>query len=255
MVYSSRCVMAVIVDGKPVQESHDGTVAIPFGTQYALRFKNKHDRRAVVKFTIDNEDASGPGYVIEPGKSITIERFSNEAVQFKFVDLENPEAVAEGKNGPNDGTKGVIEARFYLEKKVEYPKRLRPIRKRDNPYKDYPWAKPWAPTPWVQPFIGGNPDITVTYNAKHDGHELHCVPQNANLERTPLSDGCTVPGSASEQTFETTHIEYEKDFTSLKIVLKGYVQTEVPKTKHCTSCGAKKARKSDRFCGQCGSKL
>ena len=55
MVYSNKFVMCVLVNGKPVEELANGEVQIPFNTEYVLRFRNKNDRRAVVKFWIDGE--------------------------------------------------------------------------------------------------------------------------------------------------------------------------------------------------------
>lgn len=143
MVYSQKFVACVLVNGEPQRELANGTVPIPFGTEYALRFRNKHDRRAVVQIFIDGENVSGGGYVIQPRSSVDIRRHADKDVAFKFVSLDSPEAVDHGKNGPNtDKIKGTIEARFFLEKKdAPTPKIV------EHHHHHYP--KPWGSwRPW-----------------------------------------------------------------------------------------------------------
>ena len=117
MVYSNRFVACVLLNGTPQRELANGVVPIPFNSEYSLRFRNKHNRRACVKFTIDGESVCGGGYIIGANSSIDIHRHFDKDARFKFVSLDSPDAVDAGKNGPNeDGTKGLIEAKFYLEK-------------------------------------------------------------------------------------------------------------------------------------------
>jgi hypothetical protein len=115
----------------------------------------------MVKFTIDGENVSGNGYIIDANSFVDIRRHWDKDVGFKFVSLDSGEAVDFGKNGPNeDKVKGLIEAKFYLEKEnkwvytqtVEhhhhhhhYP-RLRP--------EPYPWYDPYRPR-WTCDASGG----------------------------------------------------------------------------------------------------
>lgn len=117
-MYSNHFVMCVLVNGQPTQELANGVVSLPFGTEYALRFRNKNDRRAVVKIFIDGENVSGGGYIVGANDHVDIKRHHDKDRSFKFVSLDSADAVDFGKNGPNtDKVKGTIEARFYLEKK------------------------------------------------------------------------------------------------------------------------------------------
>ena len=121
MTYSNKFVMCVMHKGKPV-EDRNGRVVLPFEEEFALRFRNKHNRRAVVKFFIDGEEVSGPGYIVPAQGYIDIERHHDVARKFKFVSLDSGEAIEHGKNGDNpDKIKGTIEARFYLEKELPAP--------------------------------------------------------------------------------------------------------------------------------------
>jgi len=285
MTYSNHFVMCVLVNGKPLKERADGVVVIPFGAEYTLRFKNKNSRRALVKFSIDNEDASGGGYVIPAHKDIDIRRFSDRDQTFKFVDLHSDEAQLDGKNGPNwDGSKGVIEAKFFLEKQHEPFYKQVPIPvpvpvpyPQPYPYPVYPWPKRQYPyhynTPmWHDDTYGATWSSTVGAKGMCDGGTQSCnvsmssqvgsaetlsnfAPQNAN----PFLEGVTVGGGVSGQQFVNVYFDAETDYVTLKLVLRGGTQVEeavqAVEIEYCSNCGTKRSRKTDKFCGKCGTKL
>lgn len=142
MAYSNKFVANVIVDGRIQKELGNGTVKIPFGSEYTLRFRNKHNRRAVVQFLIDGEDVSGEGYVIQPHSKIEIRRHSEIDRAFRFVELDSEEAAEFGKDGPNHNKeKGLIECRFFLEKK-----RPTVVYRDRHIHHHYP-RPPWWPYP------------------------------------------------------------------------------------------------------------
>lgn len=122
MTFSNKFVMAVFIDGQPTKELTNGVVPIKFGQEYSLRFRNKNNRKAVVKIYIDGENVSGGGYVVPANDYVDIKRHWDKDRSFKFVSLDSAEAVEFGKNGPNpDKVKGTIEAHFYLEKEHSPP--------------------------------------------------------------------------------------------------------------------------------------
>jgi len=172
MVYSNKFVMCVLVDGKPVKELANGEVQIPFNTEYVLRFRNKNDRRAVVKFWIDGELVSGAGgYVIPANDHIDIKRHNNRDAAFVLVPLDSAEAVDAGKNGPNyDKQKGVVKAEFTLEKKYEP---VREIHHHHNHY--YPRTRrvspPIYPNPWrpYEPLWLNDQSVTCGGPEVHNG--------------------------------------------------------------------------------------
>lgn len=309
MIYSNHFVMCVLVNGKPLKERADGIVAIPLGAEYTIRFKNKNSRRAMVKFTIDGEDASGNGYVIGAHQDIEIRRFADRDQMFRFVDLNSGEAQLEGKNGPNwDGSKGVIEAKFYLERQytpppppvyvpqpypVPYPV---PVYPRPRPWYDKYHGPVWTDNtkqewpnlnnPFYTCSAGGNKGmsagatrgmsagVNMSMNAC-DGPATFamndCGPVGAEAfggtvpcsytppaGPAPMTEGVTVGGSVSGQRFTTVYFDAETDYVTLRLVLRGtneVVQPVVEEAEHCTNCGTKRGRKSDKFCGKCGSKL
>lgn len=165
MPYSQRFVVSVLVDGHVQEERPDGSVIIPFGVEYAFRFRNKHrDRRAVVKLFIDGEEQSKGGYVIPPNGSKVIERNSHSPKRFKFVAPTSVDAQDFGKDQENvEGFNGVIEARFYLEK--ERPKET---HHHHHHHHDHDYYIP-RPRPWPRPWDGRTPytlDGSVECSAK-----------------------------------------------------------------------------------------
>lgn len=167
MVYSNHFVMAVMVNGQARGELANGIVKMPFNTEYTLRFKNKNNRRAVVKIFVDGENVSGGGYVINAKDHIDIKRHHDKDRAFKFVSLDSPEAVEDGKNGPNeDKTKGTIEARFYLEKENPNPQVIHIHH--DHWYRPVPRPRPWWNDdypPLTNPYQPGQTKISWTTNA------------------------------------------------------------------------------------------
>lgn len=280
MVYSNHFVVCVLVDGKPQKERKDGIVLVPYGAEYALRFRNKHGRRAVVKFTIDGEDVSGPGYIVPAHGAIDIQRHHIKDATFKFVSIDSPEAVDHGKNDNSDGSKGVVEAKFFLETEVKLPVEHHhhhhyppTIINPPNPWKPYkPYPPVWyGSTDDKWPNLS-NPRSNLSYNASCGGGKSSCSgsygasacsgPNVAfggapNLGSLNFGDGCTVEGDASGQMFGQSWINLETDFVAIRVVLKG-VDAPVHKVvneEYCTGCGAKRLRKADRFCGACGHRL
>jgi len=240
----------------PQKELANGTVSLPFGTEYALRLRNKHDRRAVVKIYIDGENISGGGYVVNAHSHVDIKRHHDKDRAFKFVSLDSAEAVDFGKNGPNpDKVKGTIEAHFFLEKKQELPKIVyRDHHHHHHHHDHHHWPKP-EPQPWVPyqpyPIWTSNTDpmyrnVNVDYSCNSDvggggsscslgmssatprgmcskgaGHESFSF--NAS---PPLQDGCTVEGYSTGQTFYSTYVDYEESATVLKVFLQGHEPPE-----------------------------
>ena len=300
MVYSNHFVMCVLVNDKPLKERADGIVAIPLGAEYTIRFKNKNSRRAVVTFTIDGENASGNGYIINAHSDLEIKRFSDRDQMFKFVDLESGEAQLEGKNGPNlDGSKGVIEARFQLEREYVQPT-YQPIpipypvpTPYPYPYPHKPWPRPYSP--WrthlsdsagagvvtrggssMKGMVGGEGTLSMSCStgdsqavSSNSMSMADCfVPGQAEnafgvakSAAPSLAEGVTVGGNASGQRFHTVHFEAETDFIILRLVLRGtnepvaVATAQATDNDYCGNCGAKKARKNDKFCGKCGNKF
>lgn len=251
MVYSNKFVMTVYANGVQLKELHNGMVKIPFNTEYTLRFRNRNNRRAVVKFFIDGEEVSGPGYIIKANDYTEIKRHYEKDRAFKFVSLESEEAADFGKNGPNlDKVKGVIEARFYLEKENSNP-----VEIHHHHHHTYPWrTKPYHEPMWMS----YNSSSDNVYGARRNKMERRVTNLNSleskysatskpestynlsgfessatittdgigtltvgSLTSPILKDGCTVEGTMTGQNFTSQAIEIEDNYVTVKCFLQG----------------------------------
>lgn len=250
MVFSNHFVVCILIDGKPVQELANGTVPIPFGSQYSIRLRNKNKRRAVAKIILDGENVSDKGYVVNADSYVDIHRHADRDVAFKFVSLNSPDAVDFGKNGPNDDkVKGTVRVEFYLEKERKTPQ----VTEIHHHHYDY-WPKPWRPNIWLgggvgtaiygssSNSIGSNsigssgfsgslsrscvdsssmPLSSASINAVTACDQLRSAQANPTSE---LKDGCTVEGSMTGQSFGTVWIDTEDTCTSICLFLQGFDQ-------------------------------
>lgn len=230
--------MYLVVDGKPQQETNNGVVVLSFDTEYSIAFKNKHNKRALVKFKIDGEDASGAGYIIPAGETITVERFHDIAKKFLFVDSKSDKAIEDGKNH-SGSYQGKVEATFCLE--ADYNS--------NYPY-NYPLVQP---TPWNGHYPGiryGGTTLSrgscssQSYSALNSALQSDtdylsaqatmdcCVPKSTascnvasiNLNAVQVGaveNGVTVEGSASDQTFQSAYFNAGTDYTNVTILIKG----------------------------------
>jgi len=235
MVYSNKFVMCILLGDKIQKELNNGTIPIPFGSEYTIRFRNKNNKRAVVKFSIDGENVSGGGYVIPPNSFIDIKRHHHTDKAFKFVALDSPDAIDYGKNGDNqDKSKGLIEAKFYLEKESNYI-----FKNYTNTLDD---TKYWYTSTYDYNTLSvtndnyynnKNAPYTVSYNkdtisltsdcinkinkSLYDKRSIHKGPKNEDL-----NDGVTVEGNKTGQNFTNVYIDLESDYVHLKAFLQGY---------------------------------
>lgn len=257
-MYSNNFVICVTVNNKPQKELPNGVVELPFGAEYALRFRNKNNRRALVEFSIDGEVVSGPGYIISANGVIDIERFHDVANKFRFVPLDSDDAVDYGKNGKQDGYKGLIEAKFYLEKEVKFIPAA-PYRPPYDP--NYPYGPPypydWYDNRWRRRGLtkygtvtnsllrgsgglkssGGltqdcNVDLSLGNDYDDGAYPMSGVMSYDSSLAAPISDGVTVEGGGSDQSFRT--VQFEADMsnpTVIKIFLQGYSDEKFLKKK------------------------
>lgn len=273
MVYSNKFVTCVLINKQPQKELANSVVPIPFGSEYSLRFRNKNNRRAVVKFWIDGENVSGNGYVISANSSVDIERHFDKNVKFKFVNLDSSEAVDFGKNGPNlDGEKGVVEVRFYLEKEYKYP-----VYSPTYYTKDLWWGTSGHSYGASSGSFSSNSilrsksigasgvvsnDITKSINLVDSiptlSDSVSLSVGSASLSsNTSLQEGCTVEGSISDQKFSSTYIDLEEDYVEMKLVLKGY---DIQENTHVRTVGISSGGvgegmvQNELFCTSCGNK-
>lgn len=193
MAYRNRFAACVLVNGQIMKELPDGSIGLPFGSEYTLRLFNKHDRRAVAKISIDQENVSEGGFVVPAHGKIDIERRADRDTSFRFVELGSDAALLEGKPSHDPlGEMGVIQVDFHLEKPYTPPSVAYPL-----PAKPRTWPKPYQPYQPYQPFwyshtIGGGGPYTSdgTYDAQSP------IGESPNIMRGRLVDGEELTGGA-----------------------------------------------------------
>ena len=208
MTYSNKFVLCVLVNGQPQNEKANGTVSLPFGAEYALRLRNKNDRRAVAKIYIDGENVSGGGYVINANDHVDIKRHHDKDRAFKFVALESPEAVDFGKNGPNpDKTKGLVEVHFFLEKEVKYT--YRPPEVHHHHHHHYRERIIREPQPWIPPYnphpYPYRPDVWCSNNTGGA-----CVQPTYGMSADMGSVECSARGMSAGTSSKSANLEQLK---------------------------------------------
>lgn len=279
-MYSNRFSAAVRVNGKILREDQ-GIATLPFGAEYTLILKNLNSRRAMVKVSVDGQDAvGGTRLILAPNATLELERFIrngnlNSGNRFKFIERT---ADIEAHRGIKVDD-GLIRAEFWAEKEVAEETIIR--RKCVDEY--YPVSRPYYPPYdpyWPGPYPRRwNDGISCTYNANggdfqkssrmnvscSTGQAQDSVPINfiGAMNMAPMNDaGITVPGSESSQCFHSASgFPLESNSTVIVLQLRGEVggvAVEVPVTvdrkPECVTCG-KVNKSTNRFCSECGTAL
>jgi hypothetical protein len=230
-VYSNDFVTAIWVDdgsskGCYLNERADGTVLIPFGSEYKVYLKNKHKGlSAVAKISIDGEQVSGDGYIVGANSEFLVERHFDGTnwdggALFKFVERDSSEAVKAGKNGPDPTLKmGVVSVEWFLEK--ETPKE--PIYV-PWPYPVYP--DPPEPRPWPRPRPPWRRLVDIPYDSWMDPRERYStwcsVDRGVKTSSSIINkEGCTVEGDYIHQELRSSHLDVEPAATIITIKLVG----------------------------------
>jgi len=283
-MYSNKCILSILQNGQVLDEKPNGEVLLPLNSEYQIRMRNKNNRKCAVDIYIDGEHVTTAGKVIVDSHSyVDLERYlhsKDSGRKFKFVSLDSAEAKTEGK-GTDKAKNGVIECRFYLEK--EHKKELIVEKHYHHyDYHSYPVyiekpIQPWPGTVWCST-VGGTTCSNTLNNASNISYTTNTnsgsIPTMYCYCSSPVA-GATVEGSKSYQSFSSSHIDLEEEYTSIKVQLKGSVdkivltttsntnyinldkQVEfdfVKKQPFCSNCGTQH-KEYDNFCYQCGKKL
>ena len=238
MMYHQKLVVSIKSKGKILREFKD-TVFLPFGEEYSVLLKNLHSRRALVNVFIDGENAVPGGLVVDPGRTVDLERWIkngnlSEGNRFKFI-----ERTAAIENGPR-GIK-LEDGLIRIEYQFELP---RPILSVNNTtVNTWPHYPPGVRTPTTGEYPGVTDHFTllasgvvnqvnvggalrgVDYSAGESTRVAASAATEATLASMGISNskgevhdgaacmdsyvrdvGITVPGSKSTQSFQTTQV-------------------------------------------------
>lgn len=275
MMYNQKLVASLKANGKILREFKD-TVYCPFGAEYSILLKNLNTVRAVVHVYIDGEDMIPDGLVLNAGQEVDLERSIkngnlNEGNRFKFI--ERTGAVEQHRGVKLED--GIVR----IEYQFEMP---RPIINVVNTFQN----KEWVPGHWrdglSSPTYSVNGMLrSVDYSAGENmkataSAAINSTLQSMNISATsahdgmatmdwmPVNDaGITVPGSKSEQKFQTVTmgaLDPQKYSIVLKILGETPDNEPIRKpitTKHkpkCVTCG-KQNKATAKFCTECGTAL
>ncbi len=287
MMYNQKMVASIKVKGNILREFKD-TVYIPFGSEYTILLKNLNTFRAVVNVFIDGGNAVPGGLVIDPGRSVDLERWIKngnltEGNRFKFI--ERTAKIEEGPRGIKEED-GLIRVEYQF----EIPRPIININNIVGGFHHYPpgvrsgdqyWTKAMgtaAPTSYnvngTLRSVDWSKNGEITAQAANAAVDKYCA-DNGILNQAELHDGMatmdwcqsevgiTVPGSKSEQKFQHTTIgalDPVKHNIVLRIVgdLGNNKPVDKPVTvKHkpkCVTCGHQNKHNA-KFCTECGTAL
>ena len=284
-MYRDSYVAALMVDGKIQKESDDGSVLIPFGSEYVLRLKNKLRKRAVADVWIDGKIAV-KGVVIDANETVDLERFVadgnlSEGKRFKLARLTDPKV-----DQPNDSENGSIEVNFYPEKEAPVVEKIVEHINCSHHAHGFFGHCTWccnnsycgtchpgsyktftAGTSTGGFTSGGNitlgnnlngilrsTNMNVTYSAGSNSAQVNTSSSDAvamNATSLPLGEAAaTVEGSTSLQKFSSIYIDVDRSKpTTIRLTVKGT-------TKILAVCGCGYKRKKDvKFCPNDGNQL
>ena len=228
-----------MVNGSPMEERANGSVTVPFGTEYSIRLRNKHQRRALAKITIDGENISSAGFIIPARTHIDILRPADKDAAFKFVDIDSPDAIDFGKNGPNDNkVKGTIKVEFFLEKEPnqQYIPYTPYIKEIHHHHYDYNFgynklcdnnlgSSSFNNTPISSPFGSSTPISNQISSSIAPMRRLRSSTGPLKAPAAQIKDGCTVEGVSTGQRFSQSYIDIdEATSTIITLFMQGYVE-------------------------------
>ena len=271
-MYNQKLVASIKSKGKVLREFKD-TVYIPFASEYSILLKNLNTVRAVVNVYIDGENAVPGGLVIDPGRTVDLERWIKngnltEGNKFKFI--ERTSAI---ENGPR-GIK-LEDGLVRIEYQFEQPRPV--INIADTFWKDKIVGGAYYGTnstlrgmggvsgstgDWVGPASATYSSVTAS-GAMLNSVNVSAQASSATMDSYVSDVGITVPGSKSTQTFVTTHVGIlESTVHNIVLKLVGDLGDNKPvekavTVKHkpkCVTCG-KQNKAHAKFCTECGTAL
>lgn len=252
-MYNQKLVASIKSKGKVLREFKD-TVYIPFASEYSILLKNLNTVRAVVNVFIDGENVVPGGLVVDPGRTVDLERWIkngnlSEGNKFKFI--ERTSAIEDGPRGIK-----LEDGLVRIEYQFELP---RPVINFGNVYASSGLTRGLSGSTgdWASP-------MGATYSSvSASGATLNSVNVSAQAQSFANETGITVPGSKSTQSFQTVTVG-ALDPTVHNIVLKlvGDLGDNKPVAKpvtvkskpKCVTCG-KQNKAHAKFCSECGTAL
>lgn len=279
MMYSNKMVCCLKANGKVLREFKD-TVYVPFGSEYSILLKNLNSVRAIAYITIDGQEVVPGGLVVNAKQEIDLERFVKDMTKgnkFKFI--ERTAGIEQHRGVKMED--GLIRISFKYEKVL-------PTNTTWNTFNTFNHGTPrtpWTNDVYSKSIIGGSTS-QIAGNGMWSSNNISCSTLSADAptksltrgvarvvasgasmasaQSAPVNDvGITVPGSMSEQKFQTVSdflTESEEHVMVLRILgeTEGGQQVVAPVTvkqkPKCVTCG-RINKATSKFCTDCGTSL
>ncbi len=247
-MFNQKLVASIKSKGKVLREFKD-TVYIPFASEYSILLKNLNVTRAVVNVFIDGENVVPGGLVIDPGRTVDLERWIkngnlSEGNKFKFI--ERTQAIEDGPRGIK-----LEDGLVRIEYQFEIP---RPVLN----------IPTWTSSTLTRSISGSTGDwaspMGATYSTNASLNSMNVTASAASFQN---ETGITVPGSKSTQSFQTVTVgALESTVHNIVLKLIGDLGDNKPVTKpvtvkakpKCVTCG-KQNKAHAKFCSECGTAL
>ena len=241
MMYKNNFVVSVKCNGRILREM-DGSVYLPFGSEYSLLIKNMDSRRAVVDIEVDGESALKGKLIVEGNTAQEVKGFMrdmSETNRFKFI--EKTSEISKHRGDRIDDGLVRVEYQFEAESMSYIPSTTYYV-----PHVTY-----WDSGHYGTTYCGGS---VKSLNSSEVTCSFNCSTQE---------DGITVKGNKIKQDYSYGFVGLlEKTKNVIVLQLKGQtdkmVEVKKPltvKTKiSCVTCG-RKNRSSNKFCYNCGTYL
>ena len=291
-MFNSNLIMAVKVDGKILRE-FNGTVALPFGSEYSILLKNTSNRRAAVELSIDGQDVlDGTTILIPAHDSVELKRFiKNGNFQtgnaFKFI--EKTEKIEKFRG--NKAEDGLLTVTYTFEKEYKPDPNILYRSLADTSWqggRGYGGVDSALRSRSMTKSGGLCSADTETYTANYSntssftdglglaaapfaacsaaaGDDLDHAPRGivASNAVVPKNDaGITAPGSVVEQEFRPVY-GFVSDGNELTMTLQmvGAIEGQplvkpvtVKRQVRCTVCGTS-CKQTAKFCHECSASI
>lgn len=250
--YEPKAALAI---NKNVVKVYDGkNVFMEDGQEFQIFLTNPTKTVYMAKIKINGSYISNSGLVLNPGEKVWLDCNWDNKKKFKFSTyvVDDTEDV---KKAIEDN--GIVEVEFYGENTP-------PIKT------TYPSWEPYYIPNRYPPFYGGDTGFKYTSEFKGDllfdsncsfdqGKDKHSYYSCSCDSGSQIETGRVEEGSNSDQNFSNVN----KDFSLFKSYTDSYhifpqsrreAITIKEIRKYCGNCG-KKAKKSHKFCTECGTKI
>ena len=283
-MYNQKLVASLKANGKILREFKD-TVYCPFGAEYSILIKNLNTVRALVNVYIDGENQTPGGLVLNAHQEVDLQRSIKngnltEGNRFKFI--ERTGAVENHRGIKLEDGIVRIEYQFEIPRPIiniadtswQNDKHKFRYTGSTGDYYDYNQTKTYNINGMLRSvdYSAGESmkasatSATAEYFATNNISVQSCVHDGmATMDSyVPKNEsGITVPGSKSDQKFQTAYIgALDPQTHSIVLKILGETPDNEPvrkpvTTKHkpkCVTCG-KQNKATAKFCTECGTAL